>query len=176
MPTNRTPIRRQRHPLSWEQEMSLELGEDERRRAFATDQSRRDAWERNRDYLMARCHDGQRPAAWWEFDAAIRRPREREYEAAALWEAELLFPEEAAMLETRWREKFDRANGPDWIGYCIGHAKPGDRFATWLKGEEGRRAYYKWAGIPKALVARWTKQRAKTIRRLEKLPSEQPPA
>src|SRR5262245_23550174 len=120
MPTNRTPRQRQRHPLSWEQEMSLELGESERRRAFATDQSRREAWKRNRDHLMARCHDGQRPSAWWEFDATIQRPREREYEAAALWEAGLLFPEEAAMLEARWREKFDHANGSDWFGYCIG--------------------------------------------------------
>src|SRR5262249_57849401 len=93
-------------------------------------------------------------------------------------EAGLLAPEEVATLEASWRKRFDHTNEPDWVGHCIGHAKPGDTFATWLHGAEGRRAYYRWAGIPKALVKRWTKERkrrSKTIRRLAK-PAHPKPA
>ena len=77
-----------------------------------------------------------------------------------------------------WREHFDHANEPGWYGHCIGHAKKGDTFATWLHGEEGRRAHYKWAGIPHALIKKWTaehKRRAKTIRKLEE-PTVEPSA
>jgi hypothetical protein len=79
-----------------------------------------------------------------------------EYETAALWEAGLLDEKEVAEAEASWREHFKRAHEPSFQ-YCIGHAKPGDTFATWIKGAEARRAHYRWAGIPKALIRKWTK-------------------
>jgi hypothetical protein len=152
--------------------MSLEWGEAPHRGVgFATDQDRREAWERNRDYLMERCgRNGFRPQAWWDYEAprlGVRRPRNSEYSKAALWETGQLTLEEKATFEKFWRRQFDECNKPEWYGHCIGHAKKGDTFASWLRGEEGRRAHYKWAGIPRALLKRWTEQRAKTIRKLK---------
>jgi len=177
MPTNRTPIRRQRRLLSWSEEMSLEWGEaDHRGVGFTTEQERRTAWERHRDYLMAKCDHGFRPQAWWDYDApklGVRRPRDPEYDKAALWEAGLLFEDEATTLEAHWREHFDRAQEPDFR-FCIGHDSK-RHCAVWVQGAEARRAHYRWAGIPRTLIKQWTKQRTKTIRKLAKAAPQQPP-
>ena len=175
--TKRTPIHRINRGLSWSARMEFELGF--KGENFSTWDEYRAGWEHYRHILMAQLEWGFRPAAWWDFDAPIRRPRDRDYEEAALWEAGLLTPEEKAVLEKRWRQHFNDANEPDWVGYCIGHAKEDDTFATWLHGDEGRRAQYKWAGIPKALIKKWTAQhrrRAKTIRKLEHTAQETTPA
>jgi len=170
MPTNRTPIRRQRRPLSWSEEMSLEWGEaDHRGVGFTTEQERRTAWERHRDYLVAKCDRGFRPAAWWDYDApalGVRRPARQEYEKATLWEADLLSPKEKAMLEAQWREHFDHAVSADFFGFCIGYDRV-RHCAIWAKGDEARREHHRWAGIPRALIKKWTAEhgrRAKTIR------------
>ena len=157
--TRRTPIRRHSR-LTHEQQMSLEWGCGN---AFADDDDRHAAWERHRDHLMAKCDDGWRPQAWWDYDSPIPRPR-LEYQKAALWEAGLLVPKERTTLEQRWREDFDKANRPDWFGHCAGQ-KPGTTQALWLHGEEGRAAHYAWAGIPRTLVKRWTtsKRRSKAV-------------
>jgi hypothetical protein len=152
--------------------MSLELGFDPGYGAYSTWEEYRAVWELHRARFMMRFDWGIRPQAWWDFEAPKRRvqqPREYEYEKATLWENGLLTPAEIVQLEKHWREHFDRANEPGWYGHCIGHAKKGDTFATWLHGEDGRRAHYKWAGIPHALIKKWTahKRRAKTIRKLE---------
>jgi hypothetical protein len=155
--------------------MSLEWGGEP---AFETDEERREAWEQHCDRLMAQCDDGWRPQAWWDFDAPFPRPRDSNYAKAALWEAGLLFAEEAAMLEARWREKFDRAQAPDFQ-FCTGH-DPKRNCAAWLNGDAARRAHYRWAGIPHALIKRWSRQRGRTLRRLANAPApspapEQPP-
>src|SRR5262249_43808821 len=83
-----------------------------------------------------------------------------------LWEAGLLTPEEVTELKADWRRHFEHANEPDWIGFCKGQ-KPGTTQAWWLYGAQGRRAHYRWAGIPHALIQKWTaqrKRRSKTIR------------
>jgi hypothetical protein len=192
MPTNRIPLHRRRRHLTWAEEMSLEWGEAEHRMiAFRTDQERREAWERHRDYLMAKGDRGWRPQAWWDYDApqlGVRRPRDREYDKAALWEAGLLTPEEVTELEADWRTHFEHASESDWIGFCKGQ-KPGTTQAWWLYGAQGRRAHYRWAGIPHALIQKWTeerKRRSKTIRRKAgartrratppSLPPDQPPS
>ena len=90
--TKRTPIHRINRGLSWS------------------------ARERFRHILMAQLEWGFRPAAWWDFDAPIRRPRDHDYDEAALWEAGLLTPEERTQLEARWRQHFNDANEPDWVG------------------------------------------------------------
>jgi len=152
--------------------MSLELGFDPGYGAYSTWEEYRAVWELHRARFMTRFDWGIRPQAWWDFEApklGVQQPREYEYEKATLWENGLLTPAEIVQLEKHWREHFDHANEPGWYGHCIGHAKKGDTFATWLHGEDGRRAHYKWAGIPHALIKKWTahKRRAKTIRKLE---------
>ena len=152
--------------------MSLEHGFDPGYGAYSTWEEYRAVWELHRARFMTRFDWGIRPQAWWDFEApklGVQQPREYEYEKATLWENGLLTPAEIVQLEKHWREHFDHANEPGWYGHCIGHAKKGDTFATWLHGEDGRRAHYKWAGIPHALIKKWTahKRRAKTIRKLE---------
>jgi hypothetical protein len=169
MPTNRVPLHRRRRHLTWAEEMSLEWGEAEHRGiAFRTDQERREAWERHRDYLMARCDRGFRPQAWWDYDCPIPRPRDHDYEKAVLWEAGLLTDQERKDLEAQWREHYDQAQRPGFQ-FCIGHAKHGDTFATWIKGRAARRAQYKWAGIPHELVRRWTEERQRRSKATRKL-------
>jgi len=165
MPTNRHPIRRQsRRRLSWHQEMSLEWGVDRGRPPpFPNDAARREAWLRCRDYFLARCKDGWRPAAWWDYESPIPRPSDHDYEKATLWEASLLTNEERAELEQAWHEYFEQAQRPGFQ-HCIGHAKPGDTFATWYTGARARAAHYRWAGIPRELIKKWTEARQRRSR------------
>lgn len=169
MPTNRTPIyRHQSHRLSFSEEMDLEWGRDTNRPAFRSDNERREAWARNRDYLLRRWQRGRRPEAWWSYAAPIRYPRDHDYEAAALWDAGLLSETESAELVALWREYFDQAQEPRFE-HCIGHAKEGDTFASWLEGAAAKHAHYKWAGIPRELIRKWSaerRRRDKIIRRL----------
>jgi hypothetical protein len=106
--------------------------------------------------------------AWWDYESPIPYPG-RDYAAATLYEAGLLTEGEISELTARWREDFERAQEPGF-GLCIGFAKPSDPVATWLEGNAARRAHYRWAGIPRDLLKRWTAQhrhRSKTIRELE---------
>jgi hypothetical protein len=169
MPTNRTPLyRHPRHRLSFVQEQSLEYGEFRGPPAFPSKAARREAWMRHRAYLLRRCRHGWRPAAWWDFEAPFKRPRDHEYEKAVLWEAGLLSDEERAELEQAWREYFEQAQQPGFQ-YCIGHATPGDTFATWIKGRAARHAQYRWAGIPRELLRRWTEERQRRSKPIRKL-------
>jgi hypothetical protein len=147
--------------LSAAERLALEWGVD----FYRSEEARRAGWERHRERLLEECDDGWRPAAWWTYEAprlGVLRPREREYEKATLWEAGLLYTEEAAALETRWREQFARAQAPDFQ-FCTGQ-DPKRNCAAWLNGDAARRAHYKWAGIPRALIKRWTsKRRSKAV-------------
>src|SRR5262249_23096876 len=159
--TRRTPLARP--TLSYEERMALEFGTD----FYPSEAARRAGWVRHRDRLLGECDDGFRPQAWWNYEApklGVQRPRDREYERATLWEHRLLYEVEAAALEKRWREHFDRAQAPDF-SYCAGH-DPKRNCAVGINGDEARRAWYAWAGIPRALIRRWSKQRTKTIRKL----------
>lgn len=159
MSTNRTPLHRpHRLPLSHEAEMSLRYGELASRPGFASEEERRAAWFYHRDALLRHCHGGGRPAGWWDYECPIRRPRNHDYQEAALYEAGLLAESEVAELVAWWREQFERAQDPKFM-FCIGFAKPGDRVATWLAGPPARKAHYRWSGIPKALVREWMAQR-----------------
>jgi hypothetical protein len=177
MPSNRTPLQRpNRIPLSHEAEMSLRYGEMPHRPGFASEEERRAAWFHHRDHLLQHCRWGKRPAAWWDYECPIRRPRDHDYEEAALFEAGLLTETEVAELTKLWRERFEQAQRPDFA-YCIGHANPGDTFASWLHGEPAKRAHLKWAGVPRSLIRKWTAQRrrrGKTIRELETASSAEP--
>ena len=169
MATNRHPIQ---HPhrgrLNHAQEMTLRYGEDPRWDAFQSEAEHREAWARNRDHLLARYQHGRRPAAWWRFEASIPFPG-YDHEQAALFEADLLHEDERAELEREWRRAFEQARAPGFM-FCAGFAKPSDTTATWLEGEAAERAHLKWAGVPRALIRKWTaerKRRGKTVRALE---------
>src|SRR5262249_20063389 len=73
---------------------------------------------------------------------------------------------ELAELIPEWREEYEKANEPNF-SYCTGHG--------WLRGEAAKRAHYRWAGIPPALVKKWDaerRRRAKTIRKLAESPAD----
>jgi hypothetical protein len=144
--------------LNHEEHLSLQYGDLPGRSAFAGEEARRAAWFHHRDRLLQHCSHGKRPAAWWDFECPIRRPRDRDYEEAALFEVGLLAESEISELLARWRSEFERAQQPGFM-YCIGFARPGDRVATWLEGPPARKALYRWSGIPKALVREWMAQR-----------------
>jgi hypothetical protein len=156
------------HPLDHEQDMSLRYGKLASRPAFASDEARRAAWFHHRDRLLQYCSGGQRPAGWWDYECPIPRPRDRNYAAATLYEAGLLTEGEVADLVAQWFVHFTRAQDPQFT-YCVGFAKPSDRVATWLKGKAARRAYYRWAGIPRDLLKRWTRERRQRKRRIQEL-------
>jgi hypothetical protein len=114
------------------------------------------------------CNGGRRPAGWWEFESPIPYPG-RDYAQAALYEAGLLTEGEVAELISRWRRDFERAQDPGFT-YCVGFAKLGNTTATWIQGEAARKALYRWSGIPKALLRKWTaerRRRGKIVRKLE---------
>src|SRR6266702_3074455 len=123
MATNRTPLQRTGLALNHEQEMSLRYGELASHFAFASEEERREAWFYHRDRLLQHCSGGQRPAGWWDYECPIRRPRDRDYEEAALLEAGLLTEDEVTELTSRWRQHFERAQQPGFV-FCVGFAKP----------------------------------------------------
>jgi hypothetical protein len=166
MPTNRRPIHRHRRGLSFFEEMSLQYGKAHHHRpGFESDEERRRAWYRHRDRLMAAwAKHGKRPEAWWDYESPVPYPRDPDYDAATLFEAQLLADGERAKLIAEWRYQFDRAREPGF-SFCIGHAKPSDTFASWLEGAAAKRAHYRWAGIPRSLLTQWTKKKRAPIRR-----------
>jgi hypothetical protein len=139
--------------------------------AFASEDEKRDVWMRNRNWLMLRhASHGRRPDAWWRYESPEARPRDLDDETLLLYRLGLLTHDELTVLMREWREAFDKVQDPEWLGFCIGTAKPSDTFATFVDGACGRRLFYKWACIPPELIKRWTKElrrRAKTIRKLE---------
>ena len=150
MPTNRTPIRHPRRGrLNHAQEMTLLYGPDPRWDAFRSEEEYRDAWERNRDRILAAYRHGRRPMAWWTFEAPIKFPG-YEHQQSALFEAGLLGEEEAATLVSEWREQFE---GPGRI----------------FEGAPARKRHFRWADIPAPLVKRWTAQRRRRGRTVRKL-------
>jgi hypothetical protein len=150
--------------------MVLQYGYDERwADAFRDEDEHRDAWIRNRDRLLAWYRHGRRPAAWWQFEAGDLRYPGHDRERSMLYEAGLLGEEERVELVAHWRARFVQAQQPGFM-FCIGHAKSGDTFATWLEGEAAKKAHYAWSGIPKKLLKEWTRarrRRSRTVRQFE---------
>jgi hypothetical protein len=169
MPTNETPLHRpNRLALSREEHDSLQYGDLPGRPGFASDEERRAGWFAHRDRLLMHCSHGQRPRAWWDFECPVPYPG-RDYAPAALFEAGLLTEPEVAELTAGWRRDFERAQDPRFM-FCVGFARSSDTSAHWLAGAAARKALYRWSGIPKALVRKWTaerRRRSKAIRELE---------
>ena len=170
MATNRQVRHPHRSRLDGDQEMELWLGPSHRGSAFESETQRQWAWTSNRDRLMsAWAKHGKRPWGWWRYESPVPYPRDRDYAEAALWENGLLTSTEATVLTAEWRQAFERAAGDPRFMFCVGFARPGDLVATWLAGKAARKAHYRWAGIPRDLLKRWTREhrrRGKTIRKL----------
>jgi hypothetical protein len=156
MPTNRTPINRRRRRLSLAQQDSLSIGGP----GFRDDAERREAWAQHRDVLLAHCQ-GSRPRAWWDYEAPIALPSDPDQQSAALYAANLLAERERNTMVALWRERFDMAQGPNFVGFCTGDG--------WIDGDAGRAAHYRWAGIPRALIRKWTAERRRRERQIAKL-------
>ena len=166
MPTSRTYIRRpHRHRLSHAQELDLWLGSGPQYcpHPFDSDEERREAWAKHRNWLMALfANHGRRPMAWWQYEAPIFYPG-YDREQSTLYEAGLLSESEKAELVARWKYEFDRACRPGFF-VCLGPQH-------FLEGEQAREAHYRWADIPAALVEQWmAERRRQTVK--EKPPSE----
>jgi hypothetical protein len=131
-------------------------------------------WLKHKDQIMASTRAGSRPEEWWAYEKRIPQPRGLGDERITLFEMAELTETELAELIPEWRECYEKASEPGFA-YCIGHAKPGDTHATWLSGPAARRAQYRWAGIPRALVKKWDaerRRRAKTIRKIAEPPAD----
>jgi hypothetical protein len=162
MATNRSVVRRHRRgELTHEQEMELWLGPSHRGPAFGSEDERHVAWLRHRDRLMtAWAKHGRRPHGWWLYESPIPRPRDGT-EQSSLFEAGLLTEAESAELLADWREQFERAYRPNFF-HCDG---PGRLFS----GAIARRKHFEWADIPKPLIRRWTEERRRRSRKVERL-------
>jgi hypothetical protein len=133
--------------------------------AFVDDEERREAWATHREFFMNHCRYGARPAAWWDYEAPIEHPADRNYGPAALWEAGLLEPREREECESSWRGHFEQSFEPHF-GICFG---PGE----WLYGAEARKHHWRTHGIPVRLIKRWLAERRRRHREISKLqPSE----
>jgi hypothetical protein len=152
----RTPKARR---LTSEQRFDLIFGEWAK--GFHTDAERRDAWFRYRDELMQNCKPGVRPSGWWSYEAPFPRPLDSSDAKRLLYEAGLLSDEEIAAVTKRWRAEFDWANKP---GFAFTAAP-----SQLIFGAPARRAHYRWAAIPRSLVAKWTAERARNAKTIQVL-------
>jgi hypothetical protein len=169
MPTERHPVSRhlRRHLGVW-QEASLRWGEASHRpQGFASDDARRAAWFRHRDWLLARCaRYGWRPAGFWDYECSVERPRDPCFDRAILWAAGLLSREERRGLEAGWRKDFEEAQEPDFTIVIA----PGEI----LRGQAAQTEHFRNAGIPRQLLSRWVqarRRRARIIGQLETAPA-----
>jgi hypothetical protein len=128
--------------------MTLVYGPDPQWAAFVSDEQCREVWLRHRGRLMEQFGShGRRPMAWWRYEAGDLRYPGHDREQSTLYEAGLLAEAERAELLVHWREEFDRAHGPHFF-HCAGPGRI-------LHGAAARRQHFKWADIPRALVAAW---------------------
>jgi hypothetical protein len=162
----RTTVRGASDELSHDQWISLRYGDtpgDEP--AFLTDTLRRAAWDRERDQVMPHwVGKAIRPDGWWSYDApglGIKRPRDPDQRTATLWRAGQLTETEVATVMQEWRKYFDKAQGDDFT-YTLG---PGEI----LEGDAARRAHYRWAGVPRELIHKWTAERKRAAKTIEAL-------
>ena len=106
------------------------------------------AWAACRDELLERANPGRRPAGFYEFEFAGRRPP-YDTERSILWRMGLLTADEKVALEAEWKVEFATAQEPDFT--------LNDGSGEILKGDCARLAHYRWADIPDKLVKRWEK-------------------
>ena len=114
-------------------------------------------WLRHRERMLVSARAGWRPTEWWEYEATIPWPGS-DNETVALYDAGLLTDEEIAELMPFWRAQFERANSPSFF-FVRG---PQD----YLEGEPARRAHYRWAQIPRAVLTELREEERRRKKRL----------
>jgi hypothetical protein len=172
MPTP-PPDRSRRSLDHWQHQFLLYGPADLWNDAFADEQEVREAWQYHRARILSSYRGGRRPWAWWALESGRPHPGDRE--ASTLYAMKVLSDEEHDELVAWWREQFERAQAPDFW-FCLGPGRS-------LEGTPARRAQYRWADIPKSLLAQWTKERRRRGKRIRALkavsavePAEPPPA
>jgi len=101
---------------------------------FASDAQRRACWEMRRHEILARVEPGDRPAAWWEYDAPAPRDRSMP-EALQLFRLGQLAGDELARVTQAWR-RYEKI--------AIGMLKK--------RGQEDYHQFRRWAGIPDEVI------------------------
>jgi hypothetical protein len=128
--------------------MELQLGPGTMGSWFHSREQLRAAWEQSRAALLKRSQPGRRPMGWWEFDAPFPYPG-LDFERSSLWRAGILSAEEKHLLETEWRQEFERAWAPGFVEY---------ENSRMVKGVRARRLHFEWADIPAELRQRWRRR------------------
>ena len=96
---------------------------------------------------------GHRPAAWWEFDKPPGLKFDAEHEQSILWRAGILGAEERRDVEREWRREFEH-----------GFSRSYDA--------KRRREHFRWADIPRELLALWLAERRRADKAIKKLAAE----
>jgi hypothetical protein len=104
------------------------------------------AWAAGRAVVMRLWGShGRRPAGYYEFEYAGRRPP-YDLERSTLWREDLLTVEEKAELEAWWKVEFEKAHAPDFF------ISTGSEV---LHGDAAVQAHLRWADVPHELARRW---------------------
>ena len=161
MPRSRYLRRSQRAKLNHFQTMELWLGPRSDGSSFGSDEERREAWFRHRDWVMRLwAKGGRRPMGWWYYEACemgLRYPTYA-YERSVLWETPgVLTEQERAELEREWRRDWDRCwDEQRHFFHCAG---PGKIYHS----DEARVRHLMWADVPPALVDLWLAERERAL-------------
>jgi hypothetical protein len=155
--------------LSCDKMMELWLGPGADGSVFRTREELRDAWNRGRDIAMREwAKNGQRPAGFWEFDAAdlgLKFPgdeRERSY----LFERGVLPKAECIELVRFWRREFARSYAPNFFTH---------RGSEVLYGAAARRAHFCSIDLPASLRRKFMAERKRHAKAIRKLAATKEP-
>jgi hypothetical protein len=157
--------------LNHSQQLELWLGPGANGSAFRSDEERREAWFRNRDWVMKLwAKGGRRPMGWWLYESPFRSRRHPgTHEQSILYEfTDVLSAEERAELEAYWRREFERSWDPHFF-FCAG---PDKNFA----GDAARWRHYLFVDLPPPLLDKWMAERQRRGQVICELEEESAPA
>jgi hypothetical protein len=100
-------------------------------------------WRKHRTQLMEWSAPGQRPVEWWCYEKGFDPAPSASEEPALLYELGELSVREFEQLLVWWTDDFEKAQ----------RLEP-----------EMQQAYYRWAGIPKAVIRRLTAEARKKMK------------
>ena len=142
--------RENRGPLTLTERQILMIGKGHmgNEMPFANEAAMQDAWERNRDALLAECPPGRRPWAYYRFDAPDL-VFDYDTERSALYAAAILSETERDRLIASWRATYEEGLDPEFTFMASGV----------LEGDAARRALHAWDDIAPEVLEAWEEQR-----------------